>query len=69
MIKIPKSVRLKVEVLASENRDFNQSERRTITVHLKQMWRATPFNPKLAGYTGSDMEFRLIQFDSQGSEK
>jgi beta-lactamase regulating signal transducer with metallopeptidase domain len=69
VIEIPKSVRLKVEVLAAANRDFSQSERRVVTVHLRQTWRAAPFlNPKLAEYPGGDMMFRLRRVDSQNPD-
>ena len=62
-IEIPKSVRLRVELLASETRDFAQAERRELTVQLRESWRAAPFNPELAKYSGGDMMFRLRSVD------
>jgi len=62
-IEIPKSVRLRVELLASETRDFTQAKRRELTVQLRESWRAAPFNPELAKYPGGDMMFRLRSAD------
>ena len=64
-IEIPKSVQLRVELLASETRDFNQAERRELSVQLRETWRAAPFNPKLAKYPGGDMMFRLRPVDER----
>ena len=67
-IEIPKSVRLRVELLASEDREFSQAERRELTVQLRESWRGAPFNPKLAKYSGGDMFFRLRPVDPQAPE-